>query len=574
MKTTASPSKRCQRGSGLLITIVMTAIVLATLAGALAWSSSTTRLNERSNQFARSVAAAEASTETVVAQIKRDYRNGGAKLVMENRDSYQRLVAASSNASTWAGWEFSDARGNPGRTYVDVSSFTNFAEVDSTYAGLKAFISNVRVISNARLTNTIQDVTAGVAQNFQLANIPIFQFAMFSSSYMEISCGQDFKVTGKVHANGTLYSEPDKVLTFASDVTAVGSILFQRHPLDTRTSPAGSVVYQGRKTDHVPSLTMPIGTNNSPLAIREIIQPPPAGEDANSVIGRQRYYNQSDMIVKVSATGISAFTGVPFGQATISTNFTNFISIKTNFYDWRERKVVRPVDIYIDGLNTWSSTNKSLFGGRDVMSIYVLDTRPLTNQLAAVRVLNGLMLPPSGLTIATARPLYVHGHYNQNNPLHLGTTNTSRTYPASLVADAITLLSSNWVDSKSSNLLSTRVACPTTVNAALLTGAVDTTKDNYSGGMENFPRFMETWGSANPLTYNGSLVKMFPSQYATNSWQTATNTYAPPKRDWAFDSNFYDAAKLPPLTPCVQRVMRGGWANLAPNQTTITPLNL
>ena len=59
---------------------------------------------------------------------------------------------------------------------------------------------------------------------------------------------------------------------------------------------------------------------------------------------------------------------------------------------------------------------------------------------------------------------------------------------------------------------------PTTVNAAFLTGAVDTTLGHYSGGMENFPRFLETWGSANVFTYNGSMIKMFPSLYATNVW--------------------------------------------------------
>ena len=66
--------------------------------------------------------------------------------------------------------------------------------------------------------------------------------------------------------------------------------------------------------------------------------------------------------------------------------------------------------------------------------------------------------------------------------------------------------------------MASRVASSTTVNAAFLTGAVDTTLGHYSGGMENFPRFLETWGSANVFTYNGSMIKMFPSLYATNFW--------------------------------------------------------
>ena len=157
---------------------------------------------------------------------------------------------------------------------------------------------------------------------------------------------------------------------------------------------------------------------------------------------------------------------------------------------------------------------------------WITRTLPGTS-LGAVRVVNGLQLPPSGLTVATGRPLYVLGDYNQLNAANLGTTNTSTTRPASLVADAITILSDSWSDANSTSPVGSRTASSTTVNAAFLTGAVDTTLGHYSGGMENFPRFLETWGSANVFTYNGSMVKMFPSLYATNVWGQA-NIYAPP----------------------------------------------
>jgi hypothetical protein len=79
--------------------------------------------------------------------------------------------------------------------------------------------------------------------------------------------------------------------------------------------------------------------------------------------------------------------------------------------------------------------------------------------------------------------------------------------------------------------------------------------------MENFPRFLETWGS--PIfTYNGSMIKMFPSLYATNAWQNNNNIYTPPTRNWAFDTNFRDPDKLPPLTPSLLEVIRNQWAAL------------
>jgi len=206
---------------------------------------------------------------------------------------------------------------------------------------------------------------------------------------------------------------------------------------------------------------------------------------------------------------------------------------------------------------------------KSISSVYVLDRRTLPGtQLAAVRLRNGTTLPEKGLTVASARPLYVLGNYNQTNSANMHTTNTASTRPASLVADAVTLLSVNWDDANSVNGLDSRVAKPTTVNAAILTGVVETTKGKYSGGMENFPRFLEKWGLANTLTYNGSMVKMFPSQYATGTWRT-TGVYDPPKRNWAYDLNFNDPAKLPPLTPSLLKVLRGQWATVPPGKNTV-----
>jgi hypothetical protein len=187
--------------------------------------------------------------------------------------------------------------------------------------------------------------------------------------------------------------------------------------------------------------------------------------------------------------------------------------------------------------------------------------------LGAVRVRNGTQLPPRGLTIATGRPLYVWGNYNQYNPANLGSGDTSTTLPASLAADAITILSTGWDDPSSSIAVGSRAAAPTTVNAALLGGAVETENGNYSGGMENFPRYLETWGLANQFTFNGSMVKMFPSLYATNIWGH-TNVYSPPARVWAYDINFDNPAKLPPLTPGLYKVVRSRWVAVQPNQTT------
>ena len=77
MKTILTVHKPDQTGSALMLTMIMSAIALALLAGAMSWSASNTRLTYRSIQYNQSVAAAEAATEKVVSQINRDFLYGG-----------------------------------------------------------------------------------------------------------------------------------------------------------------------------------------------------------------------------------------------------------------------------------------------------------------------------------------------------------------------------------------------------------------------------------------------------------------------------------------------------------------
>jgi len=565
-------------GNALLLTLIMCAIALMAVAGALSYAATNARLTFRSNQYSISVAAAEAATEKVLTQMSADYLSGGEALVAANLSTYQGTYPMASDSSYWGGWEFTDASGHKNQTYVQAGAVSNYMVLNSAYAGLKGYATIYTVVSDARQKSQPQDVTGAVMEQLQLARVPVFQFMGYSMGDLEISCGQPFTVLGRMHSNGQLYVEPDNVLTFQSDVTAVGNILFSRSPLDSRGAPAGSVVYQGRKDSHVAALTLPIGTTNTPTAVREIIQPPPLYESATSSLGRVRYYNLADMLLIVTNAGtnfsVTGCSGNFNGFATtIPTNEINLFVITTNkFYDWRESKTVKTIGLNIGILVLWSATNNTLrtaLGGRDVGSIYVWDRRSLTaTNLAAVRVFNGAQLPPRGLSVATHDPLYVWGTYNQPTAANLGTTNTSTSLPASLVGDAITILSTNWTDANSTATLSSRGAKPTTVNAAILAGAVETVNGNYGGGMENFPRFLESWGSDNAFTYNGSMVKMFPSLYATNTWGK-TNVYDPPARNWAYDANFDNPAKLPPLTPSLQKVVRAQWATLAPNQTAV-----
>jgi|SRR5208282_2843468 len=326
------------------------------------------------------------------------------------------------------------------------------------------------------------------------------------------------------------------------------------------------------------SLTLPISTNNSPSVVEQITQPPPVGEDPHSPMGAARYYNECDLIVTTTATNVTVKAGNwdSFGTVAPDTLATNgstgysFIQTNASFYDAREQKWTLTTDLNVGALTNWmnaASGGKSLnqlassVEGHQLNSIYVYDQRVSSGKLTVARVSNGQTLPPSGLTVATDLPLYVKGQFNAPDTTP-GSTNTANTLPASLVGDAITVLSGNWSDAYGNNALSARTPANTTVNAAFLAGIVQPTNTtgtlHYSGGVENFPRFLENW-SGYTFTYNGSMVVMYPSQFATNYWVQTGTYYNAPNRKWAFDVNFLDYRRLPPATPQVRQLVRGQW---------------
>jgi hypothetical protein len=182
---------------------------------------------------------------------------------------------------------------------------------------------------------------------------------------------------------------------------------------------------------------------------------------------------------------------------------------------------------------------------------------------------NGGTLPSNGLSIVTPDPAYVVGNWNVTNNNGQGmlqTYNVADTLPSAVYCDALTILSSAWNPGTSSNALSSRVAAADTVNAAILTGNVPSNGNDYSGGVENFVRFQEDWSGVN-FYYNGSMVEMFQSQIANYPWPGTGIVYNPPNRDWAFDTNFSNPSKLPPLTPRVIYLNRARWATLPPGTT-------
>jgi hypothetical protein len=562
--------------------LVLSAVTLLLLASILQWSSTNTALSQRNNDYYRTVAAAEAATEKVLTQIDSDYKRGGDSLVASNLSTYRDLVPSVSENPQFGVFEFSNGQSNAEKTHVEFVSPAAFRNLSGQYRGLYGFSSGFRVISNARDTSSPFNITGAVQQDIELTTIPLFQFAIFYNLDLEINPGPVMTVTGPVHGNGNIYLQPQNVLTFKSDTTAAGTIINNKHPLDPLVRSVGKIIFDGEHDSGVSSLNMPVGTNNSPDAVRQIVEPPPWGEPITSPLGKERFYNKADMIITIAANGaISVTSGVGNNRTTIvprqqwdaATNATGGFLAMDSFFNKRESKMVNALDIKVDKLRVWSSKSTNVlrptWPAGDVTIIYVDDQRAVTASVTpGVRVVNGTQLPSRGLTIATRMPIYVRGNYNIQDGF--GTSsggNTSHTRPASLIGDAITILSQAWNDDTSGSSLDDRPAAATTVNAAFLAGIVPTTNGSYSGGVENFPRFLEDWSGV-PFTYNGSMVVMYPSQIAVGQWRgtgTSIGIYNPPNRVWAFDTNFRDPAKLPPGTPGVRALIRSMWAMVAPN---------
>jgi hypothetical protein len=249
---------------------------------------------------------------------------------------------------------------------------------------------------------------------------------------------------------------------------------------------------------------------------------------------------------------------------------------------WEGRENLRPdlIDIHLDSLRLWSDEQPSARAPR-ILYINVVNAGigGGNADYVSVRLRQGAQLPRSrtpsdtgGLTIATERPLYVLGDFN-----------TEVWRPAALMGDAVTFLSNppnplmrggngqpaatrcgggvaGWCDVSQQNP-ARRNARPATVNAALLVGHSATTCDHaracpnpqYGGGLENLPRFLESWTNVT-FRYSGSLVSLYRSRFAVGQW--GGSYYDPPIRQWSFDVNFRFPERLPPGTPSVGTVLQ------------------
>jgi hypothetical protein len=279
--------------------------------------------------------------------------------------------------------------------------------------------------------------------------------------------------------------------------------------------------------------------------------------------------------IQDTSTGQSVSTG-GYTTATTTTSGGTTTTTTTNYTSY----------------STSAGTGKSLNAAPPTNTTNVKYTGMTSQRLRGIRLVNGGVLPDMGLTVATPNPVYIQGDYNSGATTNyasstataaaltnsaLPPSDASGAYPsgtsspteyssgytkksAAVVADSVTILSNSWSDTNSfsSSGLSARVPTNTTINTAIVAGNVPTSTSAYSGGIENFPRLLESWSGSLYLTVHGSFGLLYDSEQATGVWKQTGNYYNAPSRRWFYDSILQD--KNPPGFPVAYVYGMGAWA--------------
>ena len=446
--------------------------------------------------------------------------------------------------------------------------------------------------------------TVTVCRVFQKVTSSPWQYAIFFNNDLEINPGAAFNVTGWVMTNGNLYTGGNgsgsnflnfsSKSTFAGNWTAAGKFApGDKSHTGTPVAPTWSMTPPTAGTQQLPQhaailTAADIASNpNTSDAYRELIERPVAGysdplASADPTRPSERYYNQAGVKILVTTDATAAATTVQIlngnGVVVSSTSTGTDLALYNTFHgalatngslqDGREGATLTITTLDLSKIQSALTAGGALAGtGANI--IYITDTTANNGTAAngsanptgaanrGIELVNGYQMPNGGLTVVSDNPVYVHGDFNtalqksdavpsnsttSNDPTKpYGTGYTPQ--PCAIMADAVTILSNAWTDSNSTSGLSSRIATNTTVNAAILSGNVTSGSGfTYSGGTENFPRFLEDWSkNSSTFTYYGSMVELFQSKQATGIWKTTGNYYNAPKRHWYFDTRFYSS---------------------------------
>ncbi len=567
------------RASALVITMLVIFLITVSIGIAMNITTNTVRQTDSSRDFSALRSAAEGALDygygvwakrinTLYAPVK----NSDLKASLGTPPSFAPFTYA-----TTLTVQGTDQYGTPNAT---TSAATSPPPVNVNLDNYPGWIGrNSSYVANVKLSGS-RNMEYQIKRAFNYTVVPLFQATAFFEDDLELYHPATMTIGGLVHTNNKAYVSSSS----AGELTFTGHLSYSTSNgyLDNVDPPQSSTwsgwspnseiapTYSGggkdQQVDQVARIE-PLGADASTLidtkdtnrnndSMRELIEPPDtyvdpktqkivtasASTDPPSIADR-RLYNKAGIRIRVSG---STYTITTANSTSLSTNQINALKgalSQQSIYDRREGKTVdlttldiakASADLTKNGKKTddgplQDSTFNNIIYIDDVSGSSYTDPQ-------AIRLANGSTLPSGGLTVASENPVYIQGDYNTQ-----GTRVSSAVF-----ADAVTILSNSWNDSNSSSSLSSRNASDTTINTAIVAGFLPSGWTNpvtgatygYSGGLNNFPRFLEDW-SNNTFNYTGSMIELFTSQIATGEWDTGS-TYVPPKRVWNFDSNFVD----------------------------------
>ncbi len=573
------------RGNALIVALIMVVAISGFVGVAFTTTQNSTLSADQSADYAGAQAAAEGAVEYAFGVWKSQIAtaNGpvtGSTLAAPVFPSYAMFGALEIVPANEYGVSTS-ATGLPPVVATDVTGYRGWQGRSYNY------------LARAQM-NSGHDYRVGVRRQFQYAEVPLFQTMFFFEHTFEISKPATMIVGGLVHSNSKMYANGSSsgTLTFQGNVSYADTYSEANPPSGPNPSPQAPVYPSGKSNQLSQVARMePLGdapakvlntTDSNPNndSFREIIEPPNASFTDPAEIATRRLYNKAGMRVNINGSTITVTgaNGLTLSSAK-QTEIRAAVSASTTIFDQREGKNVDVRSLDVGALRTALSTGVSGFNG----VLYIHDTTPLIAgdmEPKAVRLKNGGTLPDAGLTVVSENPVYIQGDYNTGSTTATVNTvpsnnggNPSNTdsptvtgytrKPAAVIGDAVMLLSNSWSDTNASSSISSRPAAHTTYNTAIISGYMPTGYQppvgaayGYSGGANNFPRFLEDW-TGQSCTYFGSMVELFESTAFTGQWQL-NNVYRPPARMWNYDTNFTTTPPPGSVTGTVWS--RGTWA--------------
>jgi len=432
-------------------------------------------------------------------------------------------------------------------------------------------------------TSLIDAGQVTLTQSFEVALVPIFQFAVFFHEDLWTQPAFDMKITGRVHVNGDMYlrSSSGHQVWFQDRTTCAGDI-YVGFP-STPSSGGGDIGFSNMADTFVSMYQSGdwLDANDAnwysdasnlwggmvqdkAFGQEELNLPIAAGGEPHKLIERaaggndDSYENKAELKIIDGAAFMKV--GAVWQDVTASMISGGILKsdASVSFYDAHEKKNVGNTQIDMNKL-----ANSAYFPSNGV--IYISDQRSGTG-LNGTSLVNGANIGKP-LTIACENPLYIRGDFN-----------TVSKKPIAAIADAVTFLSNNWNPANSNLAYTSRPATKTTANVAFVTGDLTPTSSNYGGGLENLPRFLENWNGTE-FVCKGSMIEGWRSREATGTWryiQSSDAYYSAPTRIWSYDTDFNDPSKLPPQSPTIQIFQRTGWnqKNVGYTQATTTSIEV